>query len=443
MQYKAYSLHNLRTLPQIANLSEEQIRDIELIGSVLPFRVNSYVAEMLIDWSNIPEDPVFVTTFPQKGMLLPDDYDRVKAIYESGADSRELQQAADEIRMRLNPHPAGQLEHNAPIFNEQKLYGVQHKYRETVLVFPEQGQTCHAYCTFCFRWPQFTGMKELRMPSREIQTLLQYLDAHPEVTDVLFTGGDPLVMKAEILSSYIQPLLDNDIPHLRTIRIGTRALTYWPYRFTTDEDADGILSLFRRIRESGRHLAFMAQFNHPVELEPDVVKEAIGRIQDTGAVIRTQSPLLRHINDSPQIWAKMWRRQVALNCIPYYMFLARDTGAQHYFSVPLVEAWQIFRQAYQSVSGLCRTIRGPIMSCLPGKIQILGVGEVDGKRVLVLRMIQGRNPDWVDRPFFAAYDEDAAWYNELSPAFGQARFFYEDELDTILQPGEIEADIEY
>jgi KamA family protein len=443
MQYKAYSLRNLRTLPQIANLSEEQIRDIEIVGSVLPFRVNSYVAEMLIDWSKIPEDPVFVTTFPQKGMLLPGDYDRVKAIYESGADSRELQQAADEIRMRLNPHPAGQLEHNAPIFNEQRLYGVQHKYRETVLVFPEQGQTCHAYCTFCFRWPQFTGMKELRMPSREIQTLLQYLDAHPEVTDVLFTGGDPMVMKAEILSSYIEPLLDYDVPHLRTIRIGTRALTYWPYRFTTDEDADGILSLFRRIRESGRHLALMAQFNHPVELEPDVAKEAIGRIQDTGAVIRTQSPLLRHINDSPQIWAEMWRRQIALNCIPYYMFLARDTGAQHYFSVPLIEAWQLFRQAYQSVSGLCRTVRGPIMSCLPGKIQILGVGEVHGKRVFVMRMIQGRNPDWVDRPFFADYDEQAAWYDELSPAFGQERFFYEDELDTILQPGEIEADIEY
>jgi L-lysine 2,3-aminomutase len=260
---------------------------------------------------------------------------------------------------------------------------------------------------------------------------------------VLFTGGDPMVMKAEILSSYIEPLLDYDVPHLRTIRIGTRALTYWPYRFTTDEDADGILSLFRRIRESGRHLALMAQFNHPVELEPDVAKEAIGRIQDTGAVIRTQSPLLRHINDSPQIWAEMWRRQIALNCIPYYMFLARDTGAQHYFSVPLIEAWQLFRQAYQSVSGLCRTVRGPIMSCLPGKIQILGVGEVPGKRVFVMRMIQGRNPDWVDRPFFADYDEQAAWYDELSPAFGQERFFYEDELDTILQPGEIEADIEY
>ncbi len=436
MQYRPYSLSNLRSLPQIVRLSEEQIRDIEIVGSVLPFRVNDYVAGELIDWSSVPEDPVFVATFPKREMLPDEDYWKLRALYESGADGAVVRQTIDEIRLNLNPHPAGQLEHNTPLFKGGRLSGIQHKYRETVLVFPEQGQTCHAFCTFCFRWPQFTGADELKMASRGVEPFLEYISACPEITDVLITGGDPLVMKAEPLSAYIEPLLSGDAPHVQTIRIGTKALSYWPYRFTTDEDADDLLGLFTRVRRSGRHLAFMAQFNHPVELETDVVKQAIERIQETGAVIRTQSPLLRHINDSPEVWADMWRKQVALNCIPYYMFVARDTGATNYFSVPLVEAWRIFKQAYQSVSGLCRTVRGPSMSCLPGKVQITGVGELCGEDVLMLQMIQGRNPDWVDRPFFAIYDEHATWYSALRPAFGEERFFFQDELDSMLQPGE-------
>jgi hypothetical protein len=172
----------------------------------------------------------------------------------------------------------------------------------------------------------------------------------------------------------------------------------------------------------------MAHFNHPVELSTDAVKVAISRVLATGAQIRTQSPVMRNINADPNLWAEMWRKQVNLNCIPYYMFVARDTGAQHYFKVPLVDAWTIFRKAYQQVSGVCRTVRGPSMSATPGKIQILGVGEAGGKKIITLRFLQGRNPDWAARPFFAEYDEHAAWLDELKPAFGDEKFFFEDEL---------------
>jgi hypothetical protein len=110
------------------------------------------------------------------------------------------------------------------------------------------------------------------------------------------------------------------------------------------------------------------------------------------------------------------------------MFIARDTGAQRYFSVPLVRAWEIFQKAYQQVSGLCRTVRGPSMSSNPGKIQVLGIAEIKGERVIELRFIQGRNPDWVHRPFFAQYDERATWLNELKPPFGETEFFFEREL---------------
>ena len=129
--------------------------------------------------------------------------------------------------------------------------GCQHKYRETVLFFPVQGQTCHAYCTYCFRWPQFVGDKDLRFAARNTDALVQYLSEHDEVTDVLITGGDPMVMSSALLRKTIEPLLDPSLGHIRSIRIGTKALSFWPYRFLTDADADDLLRLFEEVRSTG------------------------------------------------------------------------------------------------------------------------------------------------------------------------------------------------
>lgn len=442
MNYKSYMLHNFRSIPQIDALTEEQKKSIEIVGSVLPFKTNNYVVDSLIDWSNIPDDPMFILTFPQKDMLLPHHYEKMEKLFAKGSGKEEINKAANEIRLELNPHPAGQLEHNVPTLNDMKMFGTQHKYRETVLFFPSQGQTCHAYCTFCFRWPQFVGMDNFKFASRESELLVKYISEHPEITDVLFTGGDPLIMKTKVLETYIRPLLESNLTNLKNIRIGTKALGYWPYRFLTDEDSDNLLKLFEDVSRADKHLAIMSHFNHPVELKTEAVRDAVKMILETDAVIRTQSPILKHINDSPDIWTEMLKKQVELGCIPYYMFIARNTGAQHYFSIPLVDAWNIFRQAYQSVSGICRTIRGPSMSCFPGKVQILGVAEVKNEKVMVFRMIQGRNPDWAAQPFFAEYDKKAIWYTDLKPAFGEDKFFFQDELNKISEQKEIEVDFE-
>lgn len=431
--YKSYALHNFKTIPQIHRLSDEEIRDIEIVGQVLPFKTNNYVIDELINWDKVPDDPIFTLTFPRRQMLTDAHYAQMKAVMDSGASKDEIKAEANRIRAELNPHPAGQLEHNVPMIEGQRLTGMQHKYRQTVLFFPSQGQTCHAYCTFCFRWPQFVGIDEWKFGMRESELMVKYLQEHIEVTDLLFTGGDPMIMKNKIFSTYIDAILEADIPHLQTIRIGTKALGYWPYKFLSDDDAEDTLRTFEKIVASGRNLAIMAHFNHPVEMMTSAVKEAIRRVRKAGAQIRTQSPIMRNINDDPDVWAAMWREQVNQNCIPYYMFLARDTGAQHYFKVSLVRAWEIFRKAYQQVSGVCRTVRGPSMSANPGKIQVLGVSEVAGEKIITLRFLQGRNPDWVARPFFAKYDEEAAWIDELKPAFGESTFFFEPELEEIFQ----------
>lgn len=429
MKLKSYSLNNYKNIPQINKLSADQLEAIEVVGNVLPFKTNNYVVDELIDWGNVDNDPMFKLTFPQKGMLSKEHYDMMKIVLDHTNEKSIIKDTANIIRHELNPHPAGQMEHNVPVLNGEKLMGMQHKYRETVLFFPSQGQTCHAYCTFCFRWPQFVGMDEMKFAGKESSHLRDYVIQNKQVTDILFTGGDPMIMKARIFASYIEPLLEAKPENLQTIRIGTKALGYWPYKFVTDDDADELLNLFERIVKSGINLTIMAHFSHPVELDTQIVKTAIARLRSVGVQIRTQSPVLKHINDSPDLWAEMWRKQVNLNCIPYYMFIPRDTGAQDYFALTLENAWNIFREAYQKVSGVCRTVRGPSMSCTPGKVQVLGVSEIKGEKVFVLRMLQGRNPNWVARPFFAKYDPDAIWMSDLKPAFDEDRFFFENELE--------------
>jgi len=267
----------------------------------------------------------------------------------------------------------------------------------------------------------------MKFAMKEGEQLVQYLKEHSEISDVLFTGGDPMIMKAKVFSNYIDALLEADLPNLKTIRIGTKALSYWPYKFLTDDDAKQSLEIFEKITNKGIHVAIMAHFNHLVELSTGSVKEAIKAVRNTGAQIRTQSPLLAHINDDANMWAEMWKKQVQLGCIPYYMFVVRDTGAQHYFGVPLVRAYEIFREAYKKVSGLGRTVRGPSMSATPGKVLVDGTPTINGKKVISLRFIQGRIPDWVQKPFFAEYDEKAIWLDDLKPAF-EEKFFFEDEL---------------
>lgn len=426
-KYKTYTLRNYHKIPQIRSLPEDIRFAIEVVGNVLPFKANNYVVEELIDWNNIPDDPIFQLTFPQKTMLKPHHFNQMAEVIRYGGSPAEIRETANDIRMQLNPHPAGQLEENAPKLGCEAIPGMQHKYQETALFFPGQGQTCHAYCTFCFRWPQFVGIDELKIAGKEAEQLVGYLRENPQVTDILFTGGDPMVMKTRVLASYIEPLLEAGLPNLRNIRIGTKSLAYWPYKFVTDRDSGEMLDLMKRVTDSGIHLAIMAHYSHPVELETDINREAVHRIRSTGAQIRTQSPLLRHINDDSDTWSEMWREQVKQGMIPYYMFIVRDTGARHHFDIPLNEAWKIFRGAYQQVSGIARTVRGPSMSAGPGKVQVLGVSEVAGEEVYVLRFLQGRNPDWVARPFFAKYDPKAVWLDDLEPAFGEEQFFFEDE----------------
>lgn len=421
-RYRAIDRHRIADTPQWRLLAPEIREAVDVVSRVLPFRTNRYVMDDLIDWDRVPDDPMFQLTFPQRGMLSDDDYEAVASLIRKGAADEAIAAAANRIRLRLNPQPAGQKSKNVPTLDGAPIPGVQHKYRETVLFFPKRGQTCHAYCAYCFRWAQFVRIKDLRFAADGSDVLVRYLRRHPEVTDVLVTGGDPMTMRSVALRRYLEPILALD--QVQTIRIGTKAPATWPYRFVAGREVDETLRFFEDVVARGKHLALMAHYTHPVELSTDVAQEAVRRIRSTGAVVRMQSPIARHVNDDADAWVDLWRTGVRLGCVPYYMFVVRDTGAREYFELPLVRAWEIFQEAYRQVSGLARTVRGPSMSALPGKVHVLGVSRIGDQEVFVLEYLQARDPKLVRRPFFARFDPEATWFDELEPATQQDVEFF-------------------
>jgi L-lysine 2,3-aminomutase len=243
------------------------------------------------------------------------------------------------------------------------------------------------------------------------ETIAAYLSSNPEVSDVILTGGDPLIMSAEVLKRYVDPLLAVD--SLNNVRISTRSLTWWPYRFTNEEDSDELLRFFEKIVETGRSLTIMAHVCHARELSTAVVENAIRRIRSTGAVIRCQSPMLNHVNANAQALVDLWSKEVSLGLIPYYLFGEDGAGPDTYFKLPLVDVLDIFQQAQSQTTGLARTVRGPVYNYGNNKVLLDGVSEIGGERIFVLKYVQAHQQENTGRIFFAKYDNAATRFSEL------------------------------
>ncbi|HKK10191.1 MAG TPA: hypothetical protein VJ939_05105 [Bacteroidales bacterium] len=416
MRFITYNAKNFRKIEYLRYLPEEVKKEIDIVSKVIPFKTNNYVVDYLIDWENYKDDPVYILNFPNKDMLLEEQYARVKHAVENNYDKQDLYRVINDVRMEMNPHPANQAS-NVPKLGDLELTGMQHKYRDVVLFFPSQGQTCHAHCTFCFRWPQFTKELDLKFAMREIDQAAEYIRQHEEVSEILFTGGDPMIMSPATISKYVDYLIDAKIPNLKTIRFGTKSLTYWPFTFIPEYNPEGqeMLDMFRRIVDNGYHLAFMAHFNHCQEMDDEVVQKAIFNIRQTGAEIRTQAPVLDHINNDHRVWAKMWKDQVNLGMIPYYMFIERETGPYDYFNVPLAEVYDMYQKAAIETGSFAKTVTAPVMSAAMGKVQILGVVDnpADGKKYFMMQYVRHRDYKQTFKPFFLHYDPKATWVSQL------------------------------
>lgn len=387
MQFISYSNSTFKNTKYYEYLPDEQKEEFNILTSIFHFKVNNYVLENLIDWQCIPDDPIYKLVFPRPEMLAPADFDFLKKLYRKGLEEKMLDPFIQLLKQKMTPS-VNHCESSIPKMNEERLKGMYSNFSTIVSLFPDpMVKTCHSYCSYCFRWIMFNNPEvQSRSSYSDPMQPVAYLKAHPEISDVLFTGADPLVLKADTLKKFIDPILAID--SVKVIRISSKSLAWWPYRFTTDKDADQLLALFEYIQAGGRHLNLCAHFTHARELDHSEVKTAIQRIRATGTVIRCQGPLVKGVNDTAKAWSELWNKQIELGLIPYYMFIEANHNPEPCFRIPLAEALNIFQEAQKLTTGLARTVRGPVFMNDLNRVLLDGITELNGEKYFVLKNLQ-------------------------------------------------------
>ncbi len=394
-----------------------------------------------IDWDNYQTDSVFQLVFPQPGMINKATVARYLAA-EKGAARTDV--AVDYMRA-TNPHDGNQ-QLNKPWFKNddgvlEVLAGSQHKYPQVQLIFDKSTQHCFSFCTYCFRHAQVRGDEDMFL-QHDINQIHEYLRQHKEVTDLLITGGDGGFMPAERLEKYVAPLFDDpDLMHVRTVRLATRSLTFQPEMVLSGK-YDKMLALFDRINENGIQLAWMAHFSTPKELLHPITIAAIRRLQKHQVVIRSQSPMMKHISlfadeagdididKSAQNWIDLAHIFSSLMIGFHSMYCARPTGEHHYYTAPLADVSRIFDKVYRSLPSIARPSRHISMTTSAGKMSLMGTSQINGETVFALKFNEARNMEWIDRVFHAKYDTETNNVSLLNPIEGNS-FFFEDELAEI------------
>jgi lysine 2,3-aminomutase len=316
-------------IDQVDGLSSVEKARLRRVAQKFVFRANEYYLS-LVDWTD-PDDPIRRLVVPNENEL--EEWGRLDASYEA---------------------------------EYTVVPGLEHKYGSTALLLVND--VCGAYCRFCFRKRLFMdGNDEV---VRDVSRGLRYIREHEEISNVLLTGGDPLIISTSRLERVIRPL--RDIEHVRIIRIGTKMPAFNPMRITNDPS---LLEMIARYSSFDRRIYIMAHFNHPVELT-DVAIEGLGLLQQAGATVVNQTPMIAGINDDPAVLSELFNKLSYIGVPPYYVFQCRPTEGNRTFSVPVERAYEIFEQARMNGSGLAKRAR-LVMSHRTGKIEIVGMTETN------------------------------------------------------------------
>lgn len=275
--------------------------------------------------------------------------------------------------------------------------GLQHKYAQTGLLLVTD--RCASYCRYCFRKRVIGKASDEIVP--DFACVVQYIGAHPEMTNVLLSGGDPFMLSSAQLDKILDHLLP--IPHLESIRFGTKMVAFEPRRF---EDP-ALPALFRRIGEAGKTAVIVTHFDHIGEISLDAernIRSLCARVQ-----FLNQSVLLANVNDDPEILAATFAKCHQMGVRPYYLFQGRPVKGTSHFQVPLRRGLEIARGINQRLSGIQKTFKF-IMSHYTGKIEILDLGP-DGR--VYMRYHQSKTPEKIGKIFSRPYIEGARWLDDL------------------------------
>ncbi len=354
----------VRGIDRIPDIPEDERQKLRKVAEKYVFRANDYYLS-LIDWSD-PNDPIRRLIIPRSEELS--DWGRLDASNEAAITVSQ---------------------------------GVQHKYADTVLLLCTE--VCGAYCRYCFRKRLY--MNDNEEVTKDVSEGIRYVARHPEVTNVLLTGGDPLIMSTRRLREIITEL--RAIPHVRIIRIGSKIPAFNPFRIISDPELQNLLYAHST---PDRRIYLMAHFDHPRELTPEAAA-GLAKFIECGVICVNQCPIIKGINDDAAVLGELYCKLSWVGCAPYYLFQGRPTAGNEPYEVPLVRGWEVFQEALTRGSGLAGRPRF-VMSHATGKIEIVGVDE----RHIYLRYHRAKSPENRGRFMVFQRDDFAYWYDQLKPA---------------------------
>jgi lysine 2,3-aminomutase len=311
-------------LEQIKELNTVEKEQLKAVTDTFVFRTNDYY-QSLIDWSD-PKDPIRHIVMPQ-----------VAELEEFGKWD-----ASDEASYTV-------------------IKGLEHKYSDTALLLVNN--VCGAYCRFSFRKRLFTNDND--EVTNEVSAAVEYIRQHPEINNVLLTGGDPLLMSTGKLEKIIQQV--RSIDHVKIIRIGSKMPAFNPFRIINDPS---LLEMLSRYSSADKKIYVMAHFNHAKEMT-DVAVQGIMLLQKAGITVFNQTPIIRGVNDNIGAIGELFSRMSFNGVTSYYLFICRPTAGNRPYVVPVEEAWNIFEGARHNLAGLAKHAR-LCMSHKTGKVEVVG-----------------------------------------------------------------------
>lgn len=346
-------------LEQIEFFRDKEKNTLSSVTEKFDFRCNEYYLS-LINWDD-PDDPI-------RRAIIPS----IEELDEWG---------------RLDPSN----EHTYSV-----MPGLEHKYNSTVLLLVSN--VCEGICRYCFRKRIFINPQSEYL--RDLPTAIRYIKEHTEITNVLLTGGDPLVLKTSKLEEIISQL--RTIEHVHIVRIGTKMPAFNPYRIINDTD---LLKMIEKYSSEWKKIYIMMHFIHPRELT-DVAVKAVTMLQKAGAITTNQMPLIKGINTDYKILAELLKKLSFIGAVPYYIFQCRPAMGNKAYTVPVEQGYEIVQKAKSLVSGLAKRARY-VMSHSSGKIEVVGkteqctifkyhraANDLESGRIMVLK--SNPNAYWFD-----------------------------------------------
>ncbi|HEU5376742.1 MAG TPA: KamA family radical SAM protein [Ktedonobacteraceae bacterium] len=369
----------IRNIAHIKGIPVQTLQQLEPVTRLFEFRISRYYAD-LIDWTD-PDDPLRQIVLPHSSEIESDlDIDA----------SREVD--------------------NTPV------HGVQHKYRPTALLLVND--VCSSYCRFCFRkrFTLSTSNKNHILPpghqnhdketSFNIQEGIAYIAQHPEINNVLLTGGDPLMLSVTRLEPILKQLCE--VPHIQTIRIGSKVPAFDPERLS-----NVLLDTLAHYNTPKQRIYLMLHFSHPRELTL-LACQKLEALLSRRLILCNQTPLLRGVNDTPETLVALHVKLASVGVTPYYVFHCRPTYGNERFMISIQEGLQIVSAARAQLSGLAKRFRY-VGSHSTGKIEI--VGQLHDQ--IILRYHEAKDPENENKLFTWPVDQTAFWFDDMLRVQGE------------------------